>query len=242
MIGKASIPDGTRVYAIGDIHGRADLLRSLHAMIAADAAQAPAERHVLVHLGDYIDRGPASAEVIEILIGGGPAGFECVNLKGNHDDYLLRFHDHGEWGENWLMNGGGPTLASYGVSADGDTFQALWNLPEIRETFVDKLPAAHLAFFRSLGLWHREGDYLFVHAGLRPGQALEDQDPADLIWIRDDFLYSDADFGRVVVHGHTPRPEPVVRDNRIGIDTMAYRSDRLTCLVLEGRRRRFLAT
>ena len=242
MAASYETPPETRVYAIGDIHGRLDLLGELRGRIADDLARAPVARAVVVYLGDYIDRGPASKQVIEALIAEPMAGMMEIHLKGNHEDLLLRFHDSGDLGETWLMNGGGATLASYGVEAAGDPFDALWRLDELRGELRRRLPARHLAFLRGLALDHREGGYLFVHAGVRPGIALAAQSAEDRIWIRDEFLSSDADFGAFVVHGHTPRPAPVIKDNRIGIDTMAYRSGTLTCLALEGTERRFITT
>ena len=199
-------------------------------------------RAVIVYLGDYVDRGPASNQVVDTLIERPLEGAHSIFLKGNHEEFLLRFHDAGDLGESWLMSGGGATLASYGVADALDQFHALWHLAEMRDAFRDALPASHLDFLRSLALNHKEGDYVFVHAGFRPGVAINQQSADDQMWIRDEFLFSEADFGAFLVHGHTPNPVPVVRQNRIGIDTMAYRSGCLTCLVLEGAERRFLAT
>jgi len=239
---RARVPDGTRVYAVGDIHGRRDLLDLLLADISADFRADPTARGVIVFLGDYVDRGPDVRGVLERLMAGPPAGMEAVCLKGNHEDFMMRFLDEKGFGEGWLMNGGGATLASYGATESDDMFDALWHLEDTRRKFADSLPAEHRTFLEGLQLRHREGDYIFVHAGLRPGVPLDAQSADDMMWIRDDFLYSEADFGAIVVHGHTPRPEPVFRENRIGIDTMAYRSGRLTCLVLEGDRRRLIDT
>ncbi len=228
-------PDDTIVYAIGDIHGRGDLLAELHRLIEIDARARPVERRVIVHLGDYVDRGPDSRGVLDRLIGAPLAGFQSVHLKGNHEDLLLRFLDGGAGGI-WLMNDGDATLRSYGVAADDvDPGKA-------QRAFGKRLPPAHRAFLEGLALEHREGDYLFVHAGIRPGVPLDRQAPADLLWIREPFLGWTGDHGAVVVHGHTPVPEPEMRANRIGIDTGAFYSGRLTCLVLEGGGRRFLST
>ena len=242
MTNNPEPPAGSRIYAVGDIHGRLDLLEALQAEIVADLARNPVSRAVLVYLGDYVDRGPSPNAVIDRLINQPLPGFEIIHLKGNHEDFLLRFYNNGEFGESWLMNGGGTTLQSYGVENADDTFNVIWHLSEFRNAFRDALPAEHLEFLNSLLLHHREGDYLFVHAGLRPGVPIDQQTAQDQMWIRDDFLFSDTDFGAVVVHGHSPRPDPVVRDNRIGIDTMAYRSGCLTCVVLEGREQRFIST
>jgi serine/threonine protein phosphatase 1 len=238
---RPRVPEGRRVYAIGDIHGRDDLLARLHALIAEDAAAGAPAGNSLVYLGDYIDRGPASRQVIERLAGPPLAGFDAVFLKGNHDDFLLGFLDDGGPADMWLMNGGIATLASYGIEVGfppGDPAV----LDGIRRELARRLGPAHLEFLRRLKPSHGVGDYLFVHAGVRPGVALAEQDPFDLMWIRSGFLDWDGAFGAIVVHGHTIAPVPVFRANRIGIDTGAYSSGRLTCLVLEGDSRRLLQT
>jgi serine/threonine protein phosphatase 1 len=235
------VPDGRRVYAVGDVHGRDDLLSRLHALIAEDAAAAAAVRKSLVHLGDYIDRGPSSRQVIERLAAGPPSGFEAVFLKGNHDDFLLRFLDGGAVPDLWLMNGGLATLASYGIELGLPPVEPA-DVDDLRRDLTRRLGPGHLDFLRGLRPSHAVGDYLFVHAGVRPGVDLAAQDPVDLMWIRGDFLDWEGPFGRVVVHGHTITPAPVFRPNRIGIDTGAYRTGRLTCLVLEGATQRLLQT
>lgn len=234
-------PEGTRIYAVGDIHGRADLLRRLNRKIRDDAAGAEDVRLVVVYIGDYVDRGPDSFGVVETLIEAPLEGFERHHLKGNHEDFLLRFLETGEHGEVWMMNGARATLQSYGVEWS-EIVYAADGLAAAREKFRDFMPESHLRFFRGLEMHHREGDYLFVHAGIRPGVALEAQRPFDLMWIRDAFLDSQEDYGCVVVHGHSISPEPDVRPNRIGIDTGAFHSGRLTALVIEGDQRRFLTT
>ena len=236
-----ALPSGTRVYAIGDVHGRADLLARLHALIRRDAAASPSERNVLIHLGDYVDRGLQSREVLEMLAGEAMPGFDRVDLIGNHDAWMLGFLDDPAMAPAWLANGGLETLLSYGVGRAADT------LPDERHARMSRdlaaaLPPAHLGFLRRLRRTHREGDYLFVHAGIRPGVALDDQEPNDLLWIREPFLDDDRDHGLVVVHGHTIAERPEVFDNRIGIDTGAFATGRLTCLVLEGADHRFLQT
>ena len=235
------VPDNARVYAVGDIHGRADLLGRLHDLIRADAAPFHDRRLAMVYLGDYIDRGPSSREVLDILVTSSFPGFETVYLKGNHEDMLLRFLDDAQVGLNWAMVGGDATLMSYGA-VDGNRLRGTVDFETIQKKFHEQMPLAHLAFLQNLGSFHVEGDYMFVHAGVRPGRSIEDQDEMDLIWIRDDFLQSTADHGRVVVHGHNITHEPDVWPNRIGIDTGAYAAGRLTCLVLEGAERSFLST
>ncbi|MDJ0949503.1 MAG: metallophosphoesterase family protein [Alphaproteobacteria bacterium] len=237
----ARIPENARVYAIGDVHGRFDLLNALHARILKDAEGRSAGRRVLVYLGDYIDRGPDSRQVVESLIREPLPGFETVYLKGNHEDYLLKFLERPNKGPNWFWNGGLQTLRSYGIELRGDPADLAF-LEDVRISLQRALPESHLRFYRSLALHHREGDYLFVHAGIRPGLPLARQDEHDLMWIRDTFLNSRTDHGAVVVHGHSISWEPDVQDNRIGIDTGAFTSDVLTCLVLDGAERSFLAT
>ncbi len=228
----ATLPDDRLVYAIGDIHGRADLLAELHWRILADAAERPPRRRSVVYLGDYVDRGPDSRAVIALLLESPLDGFEATHLIGNHEEFLLRFLEDESASDAWLPNGGDATLASYGVdpwmrAADGGA--AL----EMQRAFQRRLPARHLAFLRGLSLSHQLGSYYFVHAGIRPGTALDAQRREDMLWIREPFLDSKADHGAVVVHGHSIRRRPERRDNRIGIDTGAYASGTLTALVLE---------
>ena len=230
-------PAGTRVYAIGDIHGRADLLGELYELIAADAAGAPArKRRVVVHIGDYVDRGPDSRGVVELCLEAPLESFEAVFLKGNHEQMMLEFLDRRDDGRLWLYNGGDATLASYGL-APGVVLE-----PPPVAAVAAAVPEAHRAFLDRLQLSARLGDYLFVHAGVRPGRPVDAQAADDLIWIREPFLSSDEDFGCVVVHGHTIARAPVVRANRIGIDTGAFATGVLTALVLDGPQRAFLQT
>ncbi|MEE9249807.1 MAG: metallophosphoesterase family protein [Alphaproteobacteria bacterium] len=239
--GAPKVPDGTRVYVVGDVHGRADLLRQLHGQILEHAKAFAGGRKAVVYLGDYVDRGLQSREVIELLLDEPLAGFEAVYLKGNHEQFLLEFLADASIGPTWMFNGGDATLYSYKVGRTG-----LWSgdeaLRRLQADFRANLPERHLEFVRSLDLSHVEGDYLFVHAGIRPGVPFEEQKEFDLLWIREEFLHSQADYGRVVVHGHTIVPDPEIRANRIGVDTGAFASGRLTCLVLEGESRTFLQT
>lgn len=228
------------IYAIGDVHGRDDLLGRLHGLISADAARRyPARPRLVVHLGDYVDRGPDSAAVIERLMSGLP-GFPFVCLKGNHEDMMLSWLETGErWDvENWLINGGLETLASYGMAANAD----FYDVRAVRAAVGER----HWNWLKALKPCHREGDLFFVHAGIVPGRPLGAQLEKDMLWIRYAFLQSSADFGVRVVHGHTPAPAPEVRANRINLDTGAYYSGRLTCAVFESTDRdadpRFLMT
>ena len=235
------IPEGSRVYVIGDIHGRADLLDRLHGLIMADARAHPAARKLAVYLGDYLDRGYQSREVIECLLACPLEGFKAVHLGGNHEKVMLDFLDDPGIGLNWLMIGGDATLYSYGVAKAPRAHQ-LDDLEAVQRAFRDALPQSHLDFYRGLGSYHVEGDYLFVHAGVRPGVALDAQEARDLIWIRDEFLNSAADHGKMVVHGHSIVERPECHSNRIAIDTGAFATGRLTCLVLDGEARAFLGT
>ncbi|OEJ66524.1 metallophosphoesterase family protein [Magnetovibrio blakemorei] len=239
---RPSVPANTRVYAIGDVHGRADLLRRLLKTIAADAATT-CHKCVLVTLGDYVDRGPDSAEVLELLstLATHPvfSTFERHFLKGNHDHMMEQFLRGEDAGKLWLKSGGRDTLASYGVQdarVDDTPEEAL------QEQALSLIPTPHRRFLCALRLTHREGDYVFAHAGLRPGVPLAEQSADDVMWIRAPFLRSSASFGAIIVHGHTPSDVPHILKNRISVDTRAWVSGTLTALVLEGRQQRFLST
>lgn len=243
MSALSPLPPDTRVYAIGDIHGCADLLGRLHALIREDADAAPERRRIVVYLGDYVDRGTDSAGVIDRVLAGPGPDFERVCLRGNHEDMMLRFLGGEDIGAVWLYNGGGETLESYGLSTQVARFGA-W-LPDhgpVRESLRAALPETHRAFLDGLVTTHVEGGYLFVHAGLRPGRPLDAQKDEDLLWIRQPFLDSDADYGYIVVHGHTPVREPELRPNRINLDTGAVYWGRLTAMVFHGDRREVLQT
>lgn len=226
----------TLIYAVGDIHGRADLLAALHGRILDDAAARSQNRRLIVFLGDYVDRGAHSREVIDCLIDAARSddGFERIFLKGNHDDAMIGFLNGDHDGAWWItMLGGRETLRSYGVSAGKDARHLLRrNLPESHGMFLNALQPVHL-----------EDGLLFVHAGIRPGIPLDEQDPEDLMWIREEFLHSNADFGHIVVHGHTICWDgPEIRNNRIGIDTGAFATGVLTCLVVTRDHLGFLQT
>jgi len=200
-----------------------------------------AERPTLVFLGDYIDRGPDSREVIDLLLTGLPGGFDAHFLKGNHEAIMLDFLEDPSFLAQWLANGADATLRSYGVDVAGLVRKSA--TPEAwRRAFLASLPETHRDFFDTLELAVSFGDYLFVHAGLRPGVALEDQALSDLCWIRDDFLRHRESFGKMVVHGHSITEEIDERPNRIGIDTGAYATGRLAAIGLEGDERWYLST
>ncbi|HVJ52861.1 MAG TPA: metallophosphoesterase family protein [Aliidongia sp.] len=225
-------PPGTRLYAVGDIHGRVDLLAQIHSQILADAAEADAARHVVIYLGDYIDRGPASKGVVDLLLHHPLPGFEAVHLKGNHEQALLEFLENIETAPDWLSFGGAATLASYGVELD-DKAGGLAVLRRAQAELRHSMPRDHADFYRRLKLSHQEGDFFLVHAGVRPHVPLEAQSEEDLLWIRHEFLQSKERFGKFIVHGHTITEVPEIRPNRIGIDTGAFHTNRLTCLVVQ---------
>lgn len=233
------VGDGQRVYAIGDIHGRADLLTRIRELIAEDLQRSPASDACIVLLGDYVDRGPDSKGVLDQLT---TVSFPArlVALRGNHEAMLLEFLDRPQTGELWLRNGGIETLYSYGVECDRRRLGT--GFSEAADRFRAALPEAHMAFLRRLPSSLAIGDYFFCHAGVRPGVPLDDQSEQDLIWIRGEFLASQADFGKVVVHGHNAAVAPEIRSNRISVDTGAYITHVLTCLVLQGPEHRFLQT
>lgn len=236
---NATRPGGAgRIYAVGDIHGRLDLLRALCARIEDDAADADGPS-TLVFLGDYVDRGPDSAGVIDFLLDLDPR-FNPVFLKGNHEDLWKRFLDEPEIGPTWFDTGGVMTVVSYGIR-DGLSGRAA-DFAAIAARLREAMPAAHHAFLDGLALSHRAGDYVFAHAGIRPRVPVERQDPQDLMWIRREFLGAGEFGGLCVVHGHSQVADAVDLPHRIAVDTGAYHSGRLTCVVLDGENRRFMST
>jgi serine/threonine protein phosphatase 1 len=237
---EARLPDGLRVYAIGDVHGCDELLAEAHAKIAADLAARPVADHRIIHIGDYGDRGRDTAAVIERLADLTLSDPHVLCLRGNHDDMLLDFlADPDGKGASFLANGGEATLVSYGVRV-GLLALFIGDHADLARRLAETMPAHHRAFIAALPLSARFGDFFFCHAGIRPGVPLDRQSPRDLVWIRDEFLFSGVDHGVVVIHGHTPVDEPEVLPNRIDIDTGAVFGGRLTCLVLEGTDYRFL--
>ncbi len=216
------LPRGQRVYAIGDIHGCLAQLEQLHREIARDLANRPVPKPLLIHLGDYIDNGPDSAGVIEFLVSRPPLA-PTVNLLGDHERMLRDALDGDRAAAtDWLWAGGKAALDSWSLDPD---------LP--REEWEAALPPAHVAFLRGLKRMHRVGDYLFVHAGIRPGVALAEQTLDDLVGIRQPFLWTEQSLGVIVVHGHSSSPSVIRTDNRIGLDTGAGMGGKLTCAVLE---------
>lgn len=224
VLAPGRVPRGRRVYAIGDIHGSLAELRQLHAAIADDLATRPGASAVLVHLGDYIDFGPDSAGVVSLLSKGAPiSGLPTINLMGDHERIALdALSGDGAAATDWLHGGGRAALDSWGIAAD---------VP--RDAWRGRMPPDHVDFMRGLTLEHREGDYLFVHAGIRPGVPLDRQAEDDLLGIRQSFLSSEQDLGAIIVHGHTANPTPTIKPNRVGLDTGAGCGGKLTCAVFE---------
>lgn len=235
-----SVPEGMRVYVVGDIHGRADLLERQHDLIDADFAGNTCHTVKVVYLGDYIDRGPDSARVLERLSTRHADFVEVALLRGNHEEMLLRFLIDPSIGPAWRQLGGLETLQSYGIDVDATVKKE--GYPGLSQRLNQAIPSHHLALLERLEASQTIGDYFFCHAGVRPGVPLEQQRAEDLTWIRSPFLEATGHFGKMVVHGHSPTNQPDFRHNRINIDTKAYSTGRLTCLVLEGTTQRILST
>ena len=235
---QPAVPAGTRIYAIGDIHGRRDLFEDLVALIEADDAARGAAQTTIVLLGDLIDRGPDSAGVLDAVIAL-KARRALRVIAGNHEEMLLAGFERREVLRAFITYGGRETLLSYGL--DRETFNEA-TLGELQAMLPALVPKRHLAFIREMENHVRCGDYLFVHAGIRPGVGLELQRLSDLRWIRSEFLEDKRDHGVIVIHGHTIADAVDERSNRIGIDTGAYASGVLTAIGLEGTERWFLST
>jgi len=246
---QGRIPDSCRHYVLGDIHGRLELLQQVldfirvdHQIARFDAA--PPGKVTLICLGDYVDRGEDSSGVIELL-SRFSVEFDCVFLKGNHEEMMLKVIYQQSDPGRWLINGGIETLESYGIAPEviaalrkgaGDTAS--------HSPLAQMIPVSHLEFLHALPSCYQSGDYYFAHAGINPELTLAQQRPEDLLWVRKTFLESEKSFEKIIVHGHTPTKDarPGFGPQRIGIDTGAYASNRLTCLILEGGQRTFLQT
>lgn len=225
---RPSLPPGVRIYAIGDIHGRIDLLDELFIRIETDIAAHPSISPAFVFLGDYIDRGASSRETINRLIAWGEI-YHSIFLKGNHELLLLQCLDDSRFFDRWMRLGGLQTMMSYDVATDlmrGD-------VDKLQQFLRSALPDTHLRFFRNLQGSFSCGDFFFAHAGVKPAIGLEQQREEDLLWIRKEFFSCNEDFGKIVVHGHTPALQIEVQSNRINIDTGAYATNCLTCLVIQ---------
>lgn len=233
----AAAPQGMQLYAIGDVHGRLDCLTLMHEMIANEIAHdRPADWRV-IHLGDYVDRGPQSAQVLDFLIEAKARDPRMLTLMGNHDEGVLQFLADPADAELFVRYGGFDTAASYGVVLDVQTATARL---ESHRQLVAAMPQSHLLFLRDLPRSVSFGDFFFCHAGVRPGVPLDAQSPHDLVWIRREFLYHPGLYEKVVVHGHTPVNQPEVMPNRVDVDTAAFDTGRLTALVVDGREKRFI--
>jgi serine/threonine protein phosphatase 1 len=224
------IPAGLRLYVVGDIHGRADALRDVFSRIDADLATGEFRRPVQIFLGDYIDRGPASREVLDMLIER-EQHHETMPLKGNHEALFLEFFTNPAVLSSWRQFGGLQTLMSYGLKPSinpGPQEQI-----ELAQQLMQSVPPAHLKLIADMRNSFTCGDLFFVHAGVRPGIPLKQQKEDDLLWIREDFLFHERSFKKVIVHGHTPVAEPDVRVNRINLDVGAYATGKLACMVID---------
>lgn len=246
-----TVPDKVCIYAIGDIHGRLDLLQKLVSKIQADAETLPADTQIkLVFLGDYIDRGLSSKQVVDYLISNKLDPFEKVFLMGNHEEALLRFIEDSSFGQTWANYGGIETLYSYGFQAprqmmlsgqnSEQTIEQAWD--DLWNGFRRSIPNEHLTFYQQLPAYHIAGDYLFVHAGLKPGVPIDRQSSNDLLWIREEFLSHPQPFEKIIVHGHTPADQIFCDHRRIGLDTGAYITGRLSAGRFFGNDVRFIST
>jgi serine/threonine protein phosphatase 1 len=231
------VPDGMRVYCVGDIHGRDDLLRQMAKHVEADLEPCSFDEAVTVFLGDYVDRGLGSMRVVEQLARG-EWPTPMIALAGNHEDLLMAFLEDEGVLEAWRGLGGLETLHSYGVNLGPAMVKR--DFGAVQAAFAACFPEPHRQFLERLQVSTTIGDYFFCHAGVRPGVPLDRQNRNDLLTIRDTFLSSTAEHGKLVVHGHTPSLAPEIRSNRIGIDTAGYATGRLACLVLEKDQQRFL--
>jgi len=228
---KPKLPDGIRIYAISDIHGCANLLQQMLTVIDRDLVNIGSFRAIHVFLGDYIDRGADSKRTIDLLIERG-LKHESVFLRGNHEAFLADVLKDPTQLQEWRQYGGLQTLTSYGLrpSFNPDPIEQ----KELVSQLAEAIPPYQLKFFQSLRSRFVCGDFFFVHAGVRPGVPLSKQQDLDLLWIRDEFLRSEEDFGKYIVHGHTPVQVPDIRANRVNIDTGAYATGNLTLLTIQG--------
>ncbi|MEA2904172.1 MAG: serine/threonine protein phosphatase 1 [Alphaproteobacteria bacterium] len=239
MISKSPSPEPGRLYAIGDIHGRSDLLDRMVEQISRDLDANPVAESLTVTLGDYVDRGPDSRGVLDRLAGN-PFPTAFIALKGNHEALFETFLRDPSIADDWRRLGGLETLHSYGVPVGALMMGR--NYEEAAQALQAAVPSAHFEFLGALKTSLTVGRYFLCHAGIRPGVPLERQSEQDLLSIRHEFLGSKSDFGKIVVHGHTPTEMPEVLANRINIDTGAFMTGRLTCAVLEPESARFLST
>ena len=238
----ARAPDGMRLYAIGDVHGRLDLLAAMHRTIESELEYKPTADWRIIHLGDYVDRGPDSKGVIDFLIAAQKRDPRNLMLAGNHDIGFLDFLDEPDPDGLFMRYGGVQTAQSYGVDLTGHAswFGKTEAVRRGHQALVGAVPQAHVDFLRSLQLSLISGDFFFCHAGIRPGVPLESQSPQDLVWIRDVFHKHPGLYPKVIVHGHTPVPEAEVMPNRVNVDTLAWQSGMLSALAVDGADKRIL--
>ncbi len=240
LLHKPRVPPKQLVFAIGDIHGCLKHLEDLQQKILAYAANYPSYQKTVIYLGDYIDRGPAAKGVIDNLLGNSLPGFDTIFIKGNHEQMLLDFIETAGLGQVWFdyTNGGRETIHSYDVTEP----RFFTDLDQTQKQFIAAFPDAHLQFMRGLKMNHIIGDYYFVHAGVHPGKPLDQQLNEDMLWIREPFLSSHNDYGKIIVHGHTIVAHADIKNNRIAVDTGAFWSGVLTALALHDDKREFLQT
>ncbi|MDV7339289.1 metallophosphoesterase family protein [Terasakiella sp. A23] len=242
QLDSAQTNSGDRIYAIGDIHGRADLVEKLLQNIFLDINQCNDKKNIkLVFLGDYVDRGLHSKQVIEILSQPAPANIEYVFIKGNHEEAMLNFLDSPDRASEWLQYGGTETLLSYGASMKAGKLSAK-DLKEVAENLLNQMPEQHVRFLTDLQDSYENGGYFFTHAGIDPKTPLSSQKGKHLRWIREDFIHEKQLYEKVIVHGHTITNDALLLNNRIAVDTGAYYSGKLTCIVLDGSEKRIIHT
>lgn len=221
---------GERLYVIGDIHGQMDLLKKIYDRILFDLKERPAEIYKIISLGDIVDRGESSKSVIDFLMAQ-VADHHCIVLRGNHEDMLLKAIGNSEAFSEWRRYGGLETIMSFGVPVQ--SLMKGRDIPQAQSLFREKFGQTRQAFIESLPLTYHSGSYLFCHAGIRPDISINSQIPRDLMWIRDEFLQHSDPYEKFIIHGHTPVDSIDLRTNRMNIDTGAYLSGRLTCVILE---------
>jgi len=230
-------PRNIRLYAIGDVHGRFDLLQDMHGLIRADLDHRPVHDWRIIHLGDYIDRGPQSKEVLDFLIDATAHDPRILSLLGNHDEGFLNYLATGDTAGIFALHGGVETGLSYGVELD---FSDTDKTRRSHEALVKAVPQAHIDFIRAMPRWLSFGDFFFCHAGVDPALPLEEQDPDDLIWIRTLFLKWTDPLAKVIIHGHTPQGAVDVQPNRVNLDTYAWKSGLLSAIAIDGVEKRFI--
>ena len=230
-------PDGIRLYAIGDVHGRLDLLLDMHGLIRADLDRRPVHDWRIIHLGDYIDRGPKSKDVLDFLIDASERDERVISLLGNHDDGFLTYLATGDVAGIFALHGGVDTARSYGVEID---FNDADSARHGHAALVNAVPQSHIDFIRTMPRSVDFGDFFFCHAGINHAVPLDAQDPEELIWIRTAFLKWTELFEKVIVHGHTPQSAIDIQPNRVNLDTYAWKSGQLSAIVINGAEKRFI--